>query len=141
MHPALCKMFPGFEKELQLAGGTVAPPQQVVFRRGGFFKLPSAASGWPVRQLYLSREVLEALLRRMLLRDHSNVSTLHGNAIRMNTTVDRKTVESIVIRAHDAPEATYSCAILIDASGTATAGWCWVHPTFAQVHVDSASQE
>ena len=122
MHPALCKLFPGFESELKLAGGTVAPPQQVVFRGGGYVKLPSASRGWPVRQLYVSREVLEALLRRMLLHGHRNVSTLHGNAVRMNTTADRTHVESIVIRASDASEAAYPCAILIDASGTANAG-------------------
>lgn len=117
MYPALTKLFPTFIEELRIAGGAVAPPQPVVYRGGGVVQVPTSSSEWDIRQLYISREVLEALLRKMVLRDHPNVKSIYANVTDLKGSPG--TVDTAVLRKADGSSEDLQGTVFIDATGTA----------------------
>lgn len=117
MYPALTKLFPGFIEEVKKAGGSVAPPQPVVYRGGGFVKVPLTADEWETRQLYISREVLEALLRCLVLERFPHVTAIHGNVTDLNATGD--TVKSATLKRPDGSMENIEGDLFLDCSGTA----------------------
>jgi len=116
MYPALVKLFPNFTEEVRAAGGSIAPPQPVVYRGGGVVKVPLTANEWDTRQLYISREVLEALLRKLVLRDFPNVTSLHGSAA--DLTAEGDTVKSVTVRLPDGCTQNIEGSVFLDCTGT-----------------------
>ena len=126
MYPTLSKFFPTFEEELRLANGNIVPPQPVVYRGGGVVKLPRKACEWDVRQLYVSREVLEALLRKLVLQQCSNVRTAHGTVTDIVLDADGQSVKSANLRYPDGTTESLRSSLVIDATGTANGGESWI---------------
>lgn len=124
MYPALNKLFPGFNEEVKKAGGSVAPPQPVVYRGGGFVKLPMTAKEWDTRQLYISREVLEALLRRLVLERFPHVQAIHGNVT--DLTAEGDLIKSAVLKRPDGTVENIQGDFFLDCSGTAN-GSKYIH--------------
>jgi hypothetical protein len=117
MYPALMKLFPDFLEEVKKAGGSIAPPQPVVYRGGGFVKVPLTANDWDTRQLYISREVLEALLRRLVLERFPHVTAVHGNV--SDLVAEGDTVKSVAVRRPDGKTENIAGDFFLDCSGTA----------------------
>lgn len=117
MYPALMKLFPDFLEEVKKAGGSIAPPQPVVYRGGGFVKVPLTANEWDTRQLYISREVLEALLRRLVLERFPHVTAIHGNV--SDLVAEGDTVKAVALRRPDGSTENIAGDFFLDCSGTA----------------------
>ncbi|KAM0791043.1 hypothetical protein ACM66B_004339 [Microbotryomycetes sp. NB124-2] len=127
LHPALKAMFPSFETAFNEAGGKVVPPHPVSYKGTRCLQLPDAEkTGWPVRQLYISREALEALLRKLVLSTCSNVETRVGMAKGIVMSQDRKSVESVMVRSPDGQVDNVECAFVVDASGTTNGSIGWL---------------
>jgi hypothetical protein len=122
MYPALVKLFPNFVEEVKKAGGSIAPPQPVVYRGGGVVKVPLTANEWETRQLYISREVLEALLRKLVLRDFLNVTTLHGNATEL--IADGDIIYAVAVRLPDGSTKNIEGSVFLDCTGTTNGSKC-----------------
>lgn len=124
LYPSLCQLFPAFDSELRAEGGKVVPPHPVAFRGAGFLKLPDAKrDNWPVRQVYISREALEAMLRRLLLKNHSNVkaSTALVTRILLDKN-DSKRVAGLSVRYPEGRAEDVDASFVVDASGVACGG-------------------
>lgn len=117
MYPALRKLFPDFIEEVKKAGGSIAPPQPVVYRGGDFVKVPLTADEWEIRQLYISREVLEALLRRLVLERFPHVTAIHGNV--SDLVAEGDTVKSATVKRPDGSIENIEGDLFLDCSGTA----------------------
>ncbi|KAK4046352.1 hypothetical protein OIV83_006133 [Microbotryomycetes sp. JL201] len=129
MYPALKAMFSNFEPALYEAGGKIVPPHSVSYKGsgGGFQQLPDAQkTGWPVRQLYISREALEALLRRLLLSSCKNVDSRVGTAKGIVISQDHKRVGSVMVRSSDGQMENVECELIVDASGTTNGSIGWL---------------
>lgn len=124
MYPALTRLFPNFVEEVKKAGGSIAPPQPVVYRGGGFVKVPVTANEWDTRQLYISREVLEALLRRLVLERFPHVQAIHGNV--SDLVAEGDTVKSAVVRRPDGSNYNVEGDLFLDCSGTANGSIGWL---------------
>lgn len=124
MYPSLCQLFPNFESELAALGGKVLPPHSVIFRGAGFLQMPDAnRDNWPVRQLYISREAFEALLRRLILKNHGNVRTDTALVTRLHLANDgSQKVAGVGMRYPDGRSTIIDTALVVDASGVASAG-------------------
>lgn len=122
MYPALVKLFPDFVEEVKKAGGSIAPPQPVVYRGGGFVKVPLTANEWDTRQLYISREVLEALLRRLVLERFPHVKAVHGNV--SDLILEGDVVKSVTLRRPDGSNDKIEGELFLDCSGTTNGSKC-----------------
>lgn len=113
--PSLNSLFPSWDADMKAMGGSYAPPRPNGFRGAGFMRLPT--SNWPIRQIYFSREALEALLRRLILA-LAPVSSEVGTVTRLIPSPDRKTISAVVIRSPDGTSREVQAALVIDATGT-----------------------
>ncbi|KAK4052590.1 hypothetical protein OIO90_004218 [Microbotryomycetes sp. JL221] len=127
LYPSLKSMFANFDDELKQVGGKVVPPHSVSYKGTGFLQLPDAnKTGWSVRQLYISREALEALLRKLVLNRCHNVEAQVGTVKGFQISQDKRAINAVSVRRKDGNIEDVACALVVDASGTTNGSIGWL---------------
>ncbi|KAI5116397.1 hypothetical protein M0805_005865 [Coniferiporia weirii] len=133
---ALRKLFPNADQEVRNADGRIADYEMNVHAYGRpVMKLPrhEYPDGKYPQCFFMSREMYERLLRRLVVNSSKRIRWVAGTATGVSTASgDPSTLSSVTVRTSEGVEENIAAALVIDCTGGTQAGLKWTRRVAAE---------